>query len=44
MTQTKNPIVVDGAGSCEQAKSPAYILSTYNEISTYFFDFSRGVL
>jgi len=27
MTQTKNPIVVDGAGSCKRAKIPAYILS-----------------
>ena len=27
MTQIKNPIVVDGAGHCEQAKIIAYILS-----------------
>lgn len=27
MTQIKNPIVVDGAGSFERAKIPAYILS-----------------
>jgi|GEM_PF-2326257 len=32
MTQTKNPIVVDRAGRCEQAKIPAYILSTSRKV------------
>lgn len=44
MIQIKNPIVPDGAGRCERAKIPAYILSASCNISTLYFQFFREVL
>ena len=35
MTQIKNPIVVDGAGHCEQAKILAYILSILRKVQCW---------
>ena len=44
MTQIKNPIVRDGAGRCERAKIPAYILSTILIFQLHTFIFFREVL